>query len=167
MVDTLELQYEPFPLLHMPVAKYDFDQDTKLLETLMIDTMRKNKGIGLAANQVNVPYQMFVMGNDFIDGFIKPTIFINPTILKVSEERTLDKEGCLSFPGLWLNVDRPSWIIAAYQDIDQKWNEIKVEGYMAKCFQHEFDHLHGICYTNRVGKTKLDLAIKKMRKGKR
>ncbi len=111
MTDTLELQYEPFPLLHMPLAKYEFDQDTKLLEKLMIDTMRQNKGIGLAANQVNIPYQMFVMGNDFIEGFVKPTIFINPMILKVSEEKTLDKEGCLSFPGLWLNVERPKKLL--------------------------------------------------------
>lgn len=163
----LELNYEPFPLLHQPVAKYEFDQDTKLLEQSMIETMRHYRGIGLAANQVNVPYSMFVMGNDFIEGFIKPTLFINPTILKVSNEKTLDKEGCLSFPGLWLNVDRPTWIEAAYQDVDQNWNEIKIEGYMAKCFQHEFDHLHGVCYTDRVGKLKLEMAIKKMRKGKR
>jgi len=163
----LELQYEPFPLLHMPLAKFEFDTDPKVLEQAMVDTMRHHKGIGLAANQVNVPYTMFVMGNDFVEGFIRPTLFINPTILSVSEEKTLDKEGCLSFPGLWLNVERPKWIIAAYQDCDQKWNEIKVEGYMAKCFQHEFDHLHGVCYTDRVGKVKLEMAIKKMRKGKR
>lgn len=163
----LEVKREPFPLLHMPVAKYEFDQDTKEIEKSMIDAMIRNHGIGLAANQVNIPYQMFVMGSTHIEGFIQPTIFINPTILKVSEEKTLDKEGCLSFPGLWLNVERPKWIIAAYQDVDQKWNEIKVEGYMAKCFQHEFDHLHGVCYTDRVGRLKLEMAIKKMRKGKR
>ncbi len=163
----LEIQKEPFPLLHMPVAKYEFDQDTEQLKQLMIDTMIENHGIGLAANQVNIPYQMFVMGSTFISGFIEPTIFINPIILKVSDEKCLDKEGCLSFPGLWLNVERPKWIIAAYQDMDQKWNEIKVEGYMAKCFQHEFDHLYGVCYTDRVGKLKLEMAIKKMRKGKK
>ena len=94
-------------------------------------------------------------------------MFINPTILKVSADHCLHKEGCLSFPGLWLNVDRPTEIIAAYQDIKGAWNEIKIEGYMAKCFQHEFDHLHGVCYTDRVGKVKLEMAIKKMRKGKR
>ena len=163
----LNIFTEPYPLLHMPVAKYEFDQDTKKLEESMIDAMITNHGIGLAANQVNVPYQMFVMGSNHIEGFIKPTLFINPVILKVSEEKCLDTEGCLSFPGLWLKVDRPKWIIAAYQDIDQTWNEIKVEGYMAKCFQHEFDHLHGVCYTDRVGKLKLEMAIKKMRKGKR
>lgn len=163
----LEIQREPFPLLHMPLAKYEFDQDIETLKKSMIETMIKNHGIGLSANQVNIPYQMFVMGSNHIEGFIEPTIFINPVILKVSDEKCLDKEGCLSFPGLWLNVERPKWIIAAYQDCDQKWNEIKVEGYMAKCFQHEFDHLHGVCYTDRVGKLKLEMAIKKMRKGKR
>lgn len=163
----LEIKIEPFPLLHMPVAKYEFDQDTKELEQSMIDAMLKYNGIGLAANQVNIPYTMFVMGSNLIEGFIKPTLFINPTITRVSTERSLSKEGCLSFPGLWLNVERPTWIEAAYQDIDEKWNEIRVEGYMAKCFQHEFDHLHGICYTDRVGRTKLEMAIKKMRKGKK
>jgi peptide deformylase len=163
----LDIQLEPFPLLHMPVAKFEFDKDTKEIEQQMVETMLANRGIGLAANQVNLPYAMFVMGANHIEGFIKPTLFINPTIIKVSEERKLDREGCLSFPGLWLNVERPAWIIAAYQDHDQKWNEIKVEGYMAKCFQHEFDHLHGVCYTDRVGRVKLDMAIKKMRKGKR
>lgn len=163
----LDLKYEPFPLLHMPLAKYEFDQDTKELEKLMIDTMRQHKGLGLAANQVNIPYQMFAMGTDYIEGFVEPTLFINPIILKVSDEKTLDKEGCLSFPGLWLNVERPNKIVAAYQDVDQKWNEIEIEGYMAKCFQHEFDHLHGVCYTDRVGRVKLEMAIKKLKKGKR
>lgn len=163
----IKLHYEPFPLLHTPVAKYEFNEDTNEIKETMIDIMIKSHGIGLAANQVNIPYQMFVMGSNHIDGFIEPTIFINPMILKVSEEKTLDKEGCLSFPGLWLKVERPKKILAAYQDIDQKWNEIEIEGYMAKCFQHEFDHLHGVCYTDRVGKVKLDMAIKKMRKGTR
>ena len=151
----------------MPLAKYEFDQDTKELEKLMIETMKKYRGIGLAASQVDIPYQMFVMGTDLVEGFIEPTIFINPSITKVSEERTLDKEGCLSFPNLWLKVERPSWIEAIYQSVDGKWNEIRVEGYMAKCFQHEFDHLHGVCYTDRVGRLKLEMAIKKMRKGKK
>lgn len=163
----LELKYEPFPLLHMPVAKYEFDQDTKELESLMIETMLQHRGIGLAANQVNIPYQMFAMGANHINGFIKPTLFINPSITKVSEERVIDKEGCLSFPGLWLQVKRPVWIEAIYQDVDQKWNEIRIDGYMAKCFQHEFDHLYGVCYTDRVSKLKLEMAIKKMRKGKK
>ena len=167
MTDTLELQIEPFPLLHTPVTKYEFDQDTSLLEKLMIDTIVEKHGIGLAANQVNIHYHKFAMGSNYLEGFIKPTLFINPVILKLSNEKTLDKEGCLSFPGLWLKVERPKWIIAAYQDIDQKWNEIKIDGYMAKCFQHEFDHLHGICYTDRVGRTKLQMAIKKMRKERR
>ena len=87
----LELQYEPFPLLHMPVAKFEFDTDPRELEKLMIDTMRHHKGIGLAANQVNVPYTMFVMGNDFVEGFIKPTLFINPTILQVSSEKKIGR----------------------------------------------------------------------------
>jgi peptide deformylase len=163
----LELNYEPSELLHSPVEKYQFDQDIEKIERDMIDTMKWYGGIGLAANQVGINARLFVMGSDNITGFCKPQIFINPHILKVSEERSLDKEGCLSFPNLWLRVKRPLWVEAAFQNTKGDWIEIRTEGYMAKCFQHEFDHLAGICFTDRVSKLNLDMAMKKMRKGTR
>jgi peptide deformylase len=129
--------------------------------------MRRNYGVGLAANQVGLNARLFVMGTDNIEGFITPQIFINPHITKASTERQLDKEGCLSFPGLWLKVERPTWIEAIYQDTKGNWHEIRAEGYMAKAFQHEYDHLAGICFTDRVGRLKLEMAVKKMRKAKR
>ena len=162
-----ELKYEPFELLHLPVAKFEFNHDIEEIEREMIDIMKKHGGIGLAANQVGINARVFVMGSDNITGFCKPQIFINPHILKVSEEKTLDKEGCLSFPGLWLKVNRPIWVEAAFQNTKGDWHEIRAEGYMAKCFQHEFDHLAGVCFTDRVSKLKLEMAIKKMRKGSR
>lgn len=163
----LKLKYEPFDLLHLPVEKYQFDGNIEEIERNMIAVMKEHNGIGLAANQVGINARVFVMGSDNITGFCKPQIFINPHILKTSEENTLDKEGCLSFPGLFLKVSRPSWIEAAYQNTKGDWIEVRVEGYMAKCFQHEFDHLAGTCFTDRVSKLKLDMAIKKMRKGTR
>lgn len=163
----LELHYEPYELLHQPVAKFEFDRDPEELERDMISIMRKHHGIGLAANQVGLNSQVFVLGSEQIQGFIAPRIFINPIITKVSEERILDKEGCLSFPGLWLAVERPAWIEAAFQNTKGEWHEIKAEGYLSKAFQHEFDHLSGICYIDRVSKLKMKMALKKMRKGTR
>jgi peptide deformylase len=163
----LELKKYPFNLLHEAVPKFEFDRDPEEIERMMIDVMLKNHGIGLAANQVGLNARIFVLGAKNIEGFIDPQIFINPAIVKVSEEKKQDKEGCLSFPNLWLNVNRPAWIEAVFQDKKGEWCQMRAEGYMAKAFQHEFDHLAGICYTDRVSKLKLDMALKKMRKGKR
>lgn len=159
-----KLHLEPHELLHKPVEKFNFDTDPVKLEKDMIDTMLRFNGIGLAANQIGLNARVFVMGSNSISGFIEPRIFINPYITEVSEETSLDKEGCLSFPKLFLKVRRPTWIKAIFQDTNQNWVEIKADGYMAKCFQHEFDHLSGICFTNRVTKLKIDMALKKLRK---
>jgi peptide deformylase len=162
-----KLHLEPHELLHTPVEKFNFDTDPAQLEKDMIDTMLRFNGIGLAANQVGLNSRVFVMGSNSISGFIAPRIFINPHITEVSEETSLDKESCLSFPRLVLNVRRPKWVKAIFQDTNQNWIEIKADGYMAKCFQHEFDHLAGICFTNRVTKLKIDMALKKLRKVKK
>jgi len=161
----LKLHAEPFELLHKPVQDFDFNiHDPVQITQEMIAIMKRYNGIGLAANQVGLDARIFIMGSDNIDGFCKPTAFINPKITKFGHHDTLDKEGCLSFPTLYLNVKRPSTIEATYTDIDGNEQEISISGYMAKCFQHEYDHLDGICYTNRVSKLKLDMAINKLLK---
>lgn len=159
------LQYEPYELLHAPVQPFDFEkQDAEQIEQEMIRIMQANDGLGLAANQIGLNARIFVMGSNKINGFCKPQAFINPKILRYSEEMKSDREGCLSFPGLFLNVKRPAQIEAEYYTLKGEREEIRVTGYMAKCFQHEFDHLNGICYTNRVGRLKLDMALKKLSK---
>ena len=161
----LKLHAEPFDLLHKPVQDFDFNvYDPVQIEKEMITIMEKYNGIGLAANQVGLDARVFIMGSNKIEGFCKPQVFINPKITKVNDELTLDKEGCLSFPTLYLNVKRPSVIEANYIDANGNLQEIRISGYMAKCFQHEYDHLDGICFTNRVSKLKLDMAINKLLK---
>lgn len=161
----LKLYAEPFELLHKPVQDFDFNiHDPKQITQEMITIMERYNGIGLAANQVGLDARIFIMGSNKIEGFCKPQAFINPRITKFSQDETLDKEGCLSFPTLFLNVKRPSMIEATYTDINGDEQSISVSGYMAKCFQHEYDHLDGICFTNRVGKLKLDMAINKLLK---
>ena len=145
---------------------WDFanDSDAQQLEQDMIDFMIANKGIGLAANQIGLAKRVFVMGSNNIENFPAPFAVFNPRIIEARAELVLDKEGCLSYPDLFLTVKRPSWIVAQYQDSEGNLKEIKADGYLAKCFQHEFDHLDGICFVDRVSQMKLQLAMKKLRK---
>lgn len=158
-----KLHAEPFELLHTPVKDFDFNtQDPEQIEREMIAIMEDYSGLGLAANQIGLDSRIFIMGSNNINGFCKPQAFINPTITKYGHHLTTDKEGCLSFPTLFLNVKRPSTIQATYYNIKGDLLEINVSGYMAKCFQHEFDHLNGTCYTDRVSKLKLNMALKRL-----
>lgn len=164
----MEFKLGPHQTLITKSDHWDFnkDGDAEELEKNMIDFMIKSHGIGLAANQVNLNKRVFVMGSENIAGFPKPFAIFNPTILESSKEMVLDQEGCLSYPGLFLMVKRPSWIVAEYQDSQGNAKEIKIDGYLAKCFQHEYDHLEGICFVDRVSQLKLNLAMKKIGKKK-
>jgi peptide deformylase len=158
----------PHQTLIQKSEPWDFnqDQDAELLEQALINFMLTNNGIGLAANQVGLAKRVFVMGSNNIPGFPAPFALFNPKILQASEELVLDKEGCLSYPELFLMVKRPNWVVAEYQDSKGNINEIKIDGYLAKCFQHELDHLDGVCFVDKVSQMKLNLAMKKIRKVK-
>jgi peptide deformylase len=147
-------------------SNWDFsvDGDAQQIEIDMIDFMIANKGIGLAANQIGITKRVFVMGSNTIENFPAPFAVFNPRIVEASGELVLDKEGCLSYPDLFLTIKRPTWIVAEYQDSEGNLKEIKVDGYLGKCFQHELDHLDGICFVDRVSQMKLQLAMKKLRK---
>lgn len=162
-----------------PVAKWDFEslkiEDLKYICTSMAHTMVENAGIGLAANQVGVPYRIFVMGA----GNQVKTI-VNPEILERSEDYVYDSaiteftngldkkiekgtEGCLSFPGLYLEVERSFRIKVKYFDMNGKEHNEIFEGLTARVFQHEFEHLDGICFTSRVSKFDLMKAKNKVK----
>jgi peptide deformylase len=140
------------------------DQSAEQLEKSMIDFMIEANGIGLAANQIGITKRVFVMGSNNIPGFPAPFAVFNPQIVETSTDMITDQEGCLSYPGLFLTVKRPSWIIAEYQNSRGDIIEARFEGYLAKCFQHELDHLDGICFVDKVSQMKLNLAMKKLRK---
>lgn len=147
---------------------WDFstDGDAEKLEYDMIEIMTKHNGIGLAANQIGFNKRIFVMGSEKAQGFPLPFAAFNPRIIETSKEEILDYEGCLSFPGLYLNVKRPTWVIAEYQDSKGNVKEVRIDGYICKCFQHELDHLNGVCFVDKVSQLKLQLAMKKLRKRK-
>jgi peptide deformylase len=164
----MEFKLGPHQSLTQTSTAWDFatDGDAVELESQMIRFMIDNKGIGLAANQIGITKRVFVMGSYNIPGFPHPFALFNPVILESSQESKLDQEGCLSYPDLYLQVKRPSWIRVSYQNVKGDVIEARFDGYLAKCFQHELDHLDGICFVDRVSKLKLQLAMKKIRKSK-
>lgn len=145
---------------------FSHDTDSEYLESKMIEFMIKNHGIGLAANQINLQKRVFVMGSEDLVDFPKPLALFNPIILEQSQDLIEDREGCLSYPGIFLKIKRPSWIVGGYQNSKGSYVEQKFKGYAAKCFQHELDHLNGICFVDKVSQLKLQLAMKKLRKRK-
>ena len=128
-----------------------FDKPMQLqkLAVGMMGFMVDNKGIGLAAPQVGISKRLFVMFSaDWQDKF---KYFFNPSVLESSKETNIDKEGCLSFPGEYLDIERPNWIKVEYYDyLGTKFSDDELIGYTARCFLHELDHLDGITFNERV-----------------
>lgn len=152
--------------LGQPSTAWDFATDAAAdkLELDMIRCMVHNRGIGLAANQIGLTKRVFVMGSYNISKFPQPFAVFNPVILSASQEYKLDKEGCLSYPDLFLQIKRPISIHVAFQNSKGDMFESQLDGYLAKCFQHELDHLNGVCFVDRISKLKLQFAMKKLRK---
>ena len=164
----MEFKLGPHESLIQQSEPWDFsaDKDAEQLERSMIEFMIDAKGIGLAANQIGLTKRVFVMGSYGIEGFPAPFALFNPRIIEKSRDEVIDEEGCLSYPGLFLKVKRPAWIIAEYQNSKGDLIEAKFEGYLAKCFQHELDHLDGVCFVDKVSQLKLQFAMKKLKKVK-
>jgi len=127
----------------------------------MTRIMFENNGIGLSAPQVGVNKRLFIMGNK--DNLI---VCINPKILN-GEGSIRDTEGCLSFPDLWLHVNRYEKIQVTYQNILGEIIEKTLDGIMSRVFQHEYDHLDGICFDTRTSKLGLKLARERQSKIKK
>lgn len=160
---NLELVKENDKTLRTVAEPWDFtvDGDPNDLVRNMAKTMMENNGIGLAGPQVGVMKRIFVMGN-------QDRLFacINPEILDASGN-VLDQEGCLSFPDLWLNVRRAETIKVRYQNAMGETIETVFTGLMARVYQHERDHLDGVCFDTRVAKLSLELAKNRRRKRSR
>jgi peptide deformylase len=159
------------PRLLMQVAEFKDDmlehfklKDRKELGTIMYDTMKKYGGIGLSANQVGLPYRMFVMGGHPSIEQGKTRYVFNPLVNDVSKETINLKEGCLSFPFLFLMINRPKWCSVKYTDENGKEIEETLHGMSARIFMHENEHMNGYVFTDLVSKMKLDRAKKAQKK---
>jgi len=156
----IKLLKEGDPKLRQIAEPYDFEKDgdpTELVKS-MTKIMFENKGIGLAAPQVGVSKRLFIMGNND-----RLYVCINPKIIEGTGEEK-DLEGCLSFPNLWLKVKRYTTTIAEYQDIQGNIQRVELHGLTGRVFQHELDHLDGVCFDTKVGPTTLELAKEKRRR---
>ena len=136
-------------------------KDRQELSDAMFETMSKYGGIGLSANQVGLPFNMFVIGgHPSIEKGLKMTCF-NPMIVSSGEENIRMKEGCLTFPFIFLDIERPRKIVAKYTDEKGDLQEAHLDGMMSRIFQHEYDHMLGRNFTERVSKFKLKRAMEK------
>ena len=157
---------EPDPFLRQisqNVEKVD-DEIRKLMDD-MLETMYAAPGIGLAAIQVGVPKNVIVI--DLSKEEKKPLYFVNPEIIIRSKNNSTYEEGCLSVPGQFAEVDRPNQCHVSYLDYNGKKKELKAEGLLATCIQHEMDHLKGILFIDYLSKLKKGMIIKKLSKHKK
>jgi len=134
--------------------------DIEKFEQDMIQLMHKEKGMGLAANQIGSTKRFFAIGHDTFDRFQKPVIIWNPRIIKQSEEKVIDVEGCLSFENIFVKVERPKIIEVEYETTKGTKQTARLDGMESKCFQHEYDHLEGITFNQRVSKLRWQMARK-------
>jgi peptide deformylase len=149
MYDDLRIIFYPDPRLKkVSVPVETFDEKLKALATRMLELMRANRGVGLAAPQVGVNLRMFVMnptGEPADD-----RAYVNP-VLTEAEGSEEAEEGCLSLPGIHINVDRSKHMRMQARDLDGNPIDQTETGYVARIWQHEFDHLNGIMLTNHMG----------------
>ncbi len=124
----------------------DINGDIKTLVDEMIETLDKKSGIGLAAPQVAVKKRLFITRapGDMV------RVFINPDIIQTSQEMELYEEGCLSIPGVWANVSRPSAVTIQAWGLDGRVFRLDADDVLARVIQHEFDHLNGILFPDRL-----------------
>ena len=136
-------------------------KDRQELSDAMFEAMNKYGGIGLSANQVGLPFNMFVIGgHPSIEKGLKMTCF-NPMIVSASEELVRMKEGCLTFPFIFLDIERPRKVVVKYTDNKGDLQEAHLDGMMSRIFQHEYDHMLGRNFTEKVSKFKLKRAMEK------
>ena len=139
-------------------------KNRKELSEAMFDTMKKYGGIGLSANQVGLPFNMFVLGDHpDVEKNLKMTCF-NPMIISSSVEEETMKEGCLTFPFVFLSITRPRKVVVKYEDENGDLKEGSLDGMISRVFQHEYDHMLGKTFVDGVSKMKLDMAYKKAEK---
>ncbi len=126
------------------------DDETRKLAKEMLQSMYSAKGIGLAAPQVGISKELLVIDINFEDSASEPLILINPEITAFGSTLNSYEEGCLSIPGVYLNVIRPSTIKLKFRDEMGRPRKMNADGLLARCIQHEVDHLRGVLFVDRV-----------------
>ena len=155
----------PDPLLRQVSAPIEtVNAELLKLADDMLETMYDAPGIGLAAIQIGVPKRMLVIDVSREDEEKNPQVFINPEIVKSSDEPSVYEEGCLSIPDYYAEVERPATISVKYVGRDGKEHVVEADGLLATCLQHEMDHLNGILFIDHISRLKREMVIKKFTK---
>ena len=158
---------EPDPFLRQKSQDVEgVDDEIRRLMQDMLDTMYAAPGIGLAAIQVGVPKRIIVIDLSKEEEK-KPLYFVNPRVILKSNSNATYEEGCLSVPGQFAEIDRPDRCHVTYLDYNGKQQELKAEGLLATCIQHEIDHLEGILFIDYLSKLKKSFIVKKLSKQKK
>ena len=159
---------EPDPILRKKCESLEIvDAETKKLMDDMLETMYAAPGIGLAAVQVGILKRLVVIDISKDEEKKRPLFLVNPLIVQQSKKTSVYEEGCLSLPGQFAEIERPAECTIKYIDYEGKQKELKADGLLATCIQHEVDHLNGILFIDYLSKLKKDMIIKKLVKQKK
>ena len=140
-IKVFQLVSESHPALKKVLPEFDFKNppvNPNTFASSLVETCKANNGLGLSANQCGFEHRVFVMGSG--ENYVA---FFNPKIVNVSEQKSKLEEGCLSFKGLFLNIERPSEIEVEYQDFNGEEKTAQFTGLTARVIQHEYDHIEG------------------------
>ena len=143
-----ELVEPEHQLFHHRIQSCSYNLDRHHLSRVLIDNMIHHNGIGISANQIGIWERAFAMVRDLENNEVM--VCFNPRIIKSYSEEVEMEEGCLSYPELFLKVKRPDKIVVKYEDEDKRTHKIKLQGLASRVFQHEYDHMEGIDFTQRT-----------------
>ena len=135
-------------LFHHRIQSCSYNLDRHHLSRVLIDNMIHHNGIGISANQIGIWERAFAMVRDIENNEVM--VCFNPRIMKSYSEEVEMEEGCLSYPELFLKIKRPDKIVVKYEDEDKKTHKLKLQGLASRVFQHEYDHMEGIDFTQRT-----------------
>ena len=159
---------EPDPILRKKSNILEkVDDELRILLDDMLETMYAAPGIGLAAVQIGILKRLIVIDISKDKEKKNPIFLINPEIIFKSKKTSIYEEGCLSLPGYFAEIERPEECHIKYIDYDGKKKEMKANGLLATCIQHEIDHLNGKLFIDYLSKLKKDMIIKKLVKHKK
>jgi peptide deformylase len=163
----LEILRAPHPLLKAKATPVDrFDDRLRRLAADMLETMYAAPGVGLAAPQVGVMERLVVA--DVAEGEERrPMVLVNPEIVWRSPERATAEEGCLSLPNQFADVTRPQAVRLKFQDGHGQDHELSADGLLARCVQHELDHLDGVLFVDHLSALKRNMIMRKLIKSRR
>ena len=143
-----ELVEPEHQLFHHRIQSCSYNLDRHHLSRVLIDNMIHHNGVGISANQIGIWERAFAMVRDIENNEVM--VCFNPRIVKSYSEEVEMEEGCLSYPELFLKIKRPDKIVVKYEDVDKKTHKIKLQGLASRVFQHEYDHMEGIDFTQRT-----------------